>query len=73
MTEQTDAAEVEWWITTHFLDKGGKKVMGPFVSRDLAIEVRVLREAFEGRCDYFVDSCPTARAAAAAAGGGGEA
>ncbi len=46
----------DWWITTDFFSRGGKKVMGPFVSMALAIEVRALRESSEHRSDYFVDS-----------------
>ena len=51
-----DVQITDWWITTDFLANGGKKAMGPFGTKELAIEVRVLREAFENRCDYFVDS-----------------
>jgi hypothetical protein len=45
----------QWWITTDFFDNGGEKVMGPFISRRLAIDVRVLRESYESRADYFID------------------
>lgn len=45
-----------WWITTDFFNKGGKKVMGPFCSRSLAMEVRTLRETVERHSSYFVDS-----------------
>lgn len=47
-----------WWITTAFLDEGGKKVMGPFATLELAIEVRTLRERVEHVASYFVDSEP---------------
>jgi hypothetical protein len=52
MSESTE----DWWITTDFFDRGGVKVMGPFVSRELATEVRTLRETVEGHSAYFVDS-----------------
>ena len=50
--------ENDWWITTEFFAHGGKKVMGPFVSRDLAMQVRTLRETVEGHAAYFIDSEP---------------
>ncbi len=34
----------QWWITTDRLRDGGEKLMGPFGSRELAIEVRVYVE-----------------------------
>ena len=49
----------DWWITTDFLNRGGRKVMGPFVSSELAREVRALREQVEGHWNYFIDSSPT--------------
>lgn len=51
---------VDWWITTNFFANGGDKVMGPFVSRNLAMEVRTLRERLERHSSYFVDSKTTA-------------
>lgn len=51
-----ETAQREWWITTEFFNHGGIKVMGPFVSRDLAMQVRTLRETVEGHNAYFVDS-----------------
>lgn len=49
------SANGAWWITTEFFANGGEKVMGPFATRDLALDVRVLREAVEGHNRYFVD------------------
>jgi hypothetical protein len=57
MSNTTETA-VDWWVTTGFFGKGGEKVMGPFVSRELAMEVRTLRETVEGHCSYFIDSEP---------------
>lgn len=34
----------KWYITTDILERGGKKVMGPFESQELAIDVRTLLE-----------------------------
>ncbi len=34
----------KWWITTGPLSKGGTLVLGPFESRDLALDVRVYVE-----------------------------
>src|SRR5690242_4403831 len=33
-----------WWIATDSLARGGEKILGPFGSRNLAIEVRVFVE-----------------------------
>lgn len=38
-----DPAEV-WWISDGPVDEGGKKILGPFESRDLALSVRRLYE-----------------------------
>ena len=54
MSEKEQTVE-QWWIATNLLDKGGKKVMGPFATHELAIEVRTLRENAEGHAAYFVD------------------
>ena len=37
-----------WWIATDELSRGGKKLMGPFQSRDLALHVRSLYEQVYG-------------------------
>lgn len=44
-----------WYITDEFFANGGKVVMGPFVSRELAMAVRSLREEVEGHHRCFVD------------------
>lgn len=52
----TTAVATEWWICTDWLARGGRKVLGPFVSRDLALDVRGYYEKArheDGR--YFVD------------------
>lgn len=36
---------MSWWITTDVLARGGAKVLGPFESQDLALEVRTYVEA----------------------------
>lgn len=43
-----------WWIATDRLDQLGHPVMGPFISRDLAMEVRSLIERAERRNDLWV-------------------
>lgn len=59
LSTDSDAPARDWWITTGWLNKKGtRKVMGPFVSMDLAIEVRSYRERLEGHFTYFVDSEP---------------
>lgn len=46
----------QWWICTDVLARGGKKVMGPFVSQELALAVRAYVEAADKREDLWVDS-----------------
>ena len=48
----------QWWICTNWLAAGGRKVLGPFESRELALTVRVYFEAHregQGRT-FWVDS-----------------
>jgi hypothetical protein len=55
----TDAPQTErWWISDGGpLDRGGKKVLGPFGSRDLALEVRRLLEERPDAClTYWVST-----------------
>jgi hypothetical protein len=47
-------AEVPWWIVTD----DGEKVLGPFVSRDLAIDVRLFVEAARKPATYAVQQIP---------------
>ena len=45
-----------WWITTDILARGGKKVLGPFETQELALTVRALKEKAEGTGrTYWVD------------------
>jgi hypothetical protein len=40
-----DSTDNGYWIATNTRQAGGRRVLGPFVSRDLALEVRVYVEA----------------------------
>jgi hypothetical protein len=44
-----------WWICTGFLDRGGVKVLGPFVTEELAIDVRRYVENVNHPMTYWVD------------------
>lgn len=46
----------KWWITTDALARGGKKILGPFESQELALEVRVYVEAAHKTDQYWVDN-----------------
>jgi hypothetical protein len=46
----------DWWICTDQLSKGGKKVLGPFCSRALALQVRTLLEKDRKPLTYWVDA-----------------
>lgn len=60
MTDETRAAEdvgpADWWIATDQLARGGEKILGPFVTRELALEVRSYVEAVKAPVTYWVDS-----------------
>lgn len=43
-----------WWIATDELSRGGKKLLGPFESRDLALEVRQYVEAFHKGSTFWI-------------------
>jgi hypothetical protein len=46
----------EWWIATNFFRLGGKKVLGPFKTKELALSVRELLEKSEvSKRTYAVD------------------
>lgn len=45
----------KWWITNGYFKDGGKKVLGPFESKDLALAVRNYVEYVNGSRTYFVD------------------
>jgi hypothetical protein len=44
-----------WWICTDRLDHGGEKILGPFGSRDLALEVRTYVEQVKAPRTFWVD------------------
>jgi hypothetical protein len=44
----------QWWITTG-LNQGGKKLLGPFITRDLALSVRTYMEIAEAPATYWVE------------------
>jgi len=49
----------KWWITTGPLDGGGEKaekVLGPFESQELALQVRAYVEKVNAPSTYWVDS-----------------
>lgn len=48
--EQADT----WWITTN-MKQNGKKLLGPFSSRDLALSVRTYMEIAEAPATYWVE------------------
>lgn len=49
-----------WWICTDELTRGGEKILGPFESRDLALEVRAYVEQSPRHKPrtYWVDAEP---------------
>lgn len=44
----------KWWVTTG-IKQGGKKLLGPFVSRELALSVRTYMEIAEAPATYWVE------------------
>lgn len=50
-----DTGPSSWWVCTDWLKDGGRKVIGPFDSRALALDVRTYVEKAEGHNRYFVD------------------
>lgn len=50
-----DEEQRAWWITTDMLARGGTKVLGPFVTQELAIDVRALYEIVHHRNNLWVD------------------
>jgi hypothetical protein len=57
----TDYEALQWWIADEQLTRGGTKSLGPFGSRDLALEVRTLLEQVRRPTTYWVDSEPVPR------------
>jgi hypothetical protein len=43
-----------WWITTG-IKQGGKKLLGPFATEDLALSVRTYMEIAEAPATYWVE------------------
>lgn len=43
-----------WWITTSALSRGGEKILGPFGSQELAMEVRRYMETAEAPRTFWV-------------------
>ena len=46
----------QWWITTGELAKGGTKILGPFGTRELALEVRTYVEKVRAPLTFWVAS-----------------
>lgn len=60
--DQHTAQQVgQWWITTG-LSQGGKKLLGPFNTRDLALSVRTYMEIAEAPATYWVEADPSIQA-----------
>lgn len=62
MTTLEERVAEQWWICTDVLARGGEKLLGPFESQKLALEVRrhveaggLLRNKKDGRT-FWVDS-----------------
>lgn len=47
-----------WWIADGILAQGGKKLLGPFGSQELALQVRTHVEAAAPGPTYWVDEEP---------------
>lgn len=54
------AAQEEWWICTDFFQNNGKKILGPFINKEIALEVRHLKEQTSS-LTYAVDSIKQAQ------------
>jgi hypothetical protein len=53
---EPDAADGgDWWVCDGPLTAGGIKILGPFQSRELALDVRSHMEKAQGRTDLWVD------------------
>jgi hypothetical protein len=53
--------EARWWVCTGSLAQGGKKVLGPFGTRSLALQVRDLLEQVRTPVIFWVDEEPVLR------------
>ena len=45
MSDQRPTADGHWWVCTDALARGGAKVIGPFATQELALNVRTYIEA----------------------------
>jgi len=50
-----EAGLPKWWIATDQLTRGGAKLIGPFGSRELALDVRTYVERVNAPYTYWVD------------------
>ena len=55
MSKTTVAVTDRWWICEQPLPNG-KKILGPFESRELALEVRTYVEKVNAPATYWVDN-----------------
>jgi len=44
-----------WWVTTDILARGGEKVLGPFATKELAVDVRGYVELAKAPLKFWVD------------------
>lgn len=44
-----------WWICTDALARNGRKILGPFESQELALQVRTYVEKVDNPVTYWVD------------------
>lgn len=57
-TKKPSDASRGWWIATDLRRLGGKRLLGPFVTRDLALDVRAYVEKVNRPTKYAVDEWP---------------
>lgn len=55
MTETDETTAPQWWIADGQIAAGGKKILGPFATKDLAFEVRRYVEIVNAPATYWVD------------------
>lgn len=44
-----------WWITTDAFPRGGRRVLGPFATREGAFQARQYVEGLEGHSNYWIE------------------
>lgn len=62
-SEQTPpdhAPSTSWWIATDLRRNNGKKLLGPFATYNLALQVRDLYEQVHAPATFAVDEWPDA-------------